>query len=129
MSCHLIGTAQTLVCGDRSPIALPRREFLRGAAAAVASLAVRGIVPARAESAAAQPDYTLRTTPLSLERAPAPVLRLPEGRPVTFEISNETDIDDIVHWHGLYVPSDKRARKHGLATDQIESSHLNGVPG
>jgi hypothetical protein len=73
MARRLIGTAQTLVCGDRSPIALPRREFLHGAVAAVASLAVHGIVPARAESAAAQPDYTLRITPLSLELAPAPV--------------------------------------------------------
>ena len=79
----------------------------------------------RAESVAVQPDYTLRITPLSLELAPAPVLRLPEGRPVTRD-RNETDIDDIVHWHGLCVPSDKRT---GPATGQIESSHLNGVPG
>ena len=49
MPCRLIGTAQTLVCGGRSPIALPRREFLRGAAAAMAFLAVSGIVPARRE--------------------------------------------------------------------------------
>ncbi len=34
------------------------------------------------------------------------MLRLQEGRQVSFEISNETDIDDIVHWHGLYVPSE-----------------------
>jgi FtsP/CotA-like multicopper oxidase with cupredoxin domain len=38
--------------------------------------------------------------------APGPMLRLPESREVSFEISNETDIGDIVHWHGLYVPSE-----------------------
>jgi FtsP/CotA-like multicopper oxidase with cupredoxin domain len=68
----------------------------------------------------AKPDHALRVMPVSLElapgkviktfgyngTAPGPVLRLRQGRKVTFEIRNETDIDDIVHWHGLYVPSD-----------------------
>jgi FtsP/CotA-like multicopper oxidase with cupredoxin domain len=84
------------------------------------ALAAEAMVPAHAQSAAGKPDYALRITPLSLElapgkviktfgyngTAPGPVLRLPEGRQVSFEISNETDVDDIVHWHGLYVPSE-----------------------
>jgi FtsP/CotA-like multicopper oxidase with cupredoxin domain len=84
------------------------------------SLMAGTIRPARAESAPAKPDHTLRITPVSLElapgrviktfgydgTAPGPVLRLQEGRQVSFEISNETDVDDIVHWHGLYVPSE-----------------------
>jgi FtsP/CotA-like multicopper oxidase with cupredoxin domain len=68
---------------------------------------------------AAAPDYSLRIAPLRLELAPGkvietfayngtvpgPVLRLREGHQTSIDIRNETDIDDIVHWHGLYVPS------------------------
>jgi hypothetical protein len=39
------------------------------------------------------------------DRPGDPVLRLREGRPVSIDIRNDTDIDDIIHWHGLYVPS------------------------
>ena len=70
--------------------------------------------------AANAPDYTLRIAPLRLELAPGkaintfgyngmvpgPVLRLREGRQVSIDIRNDTDIADIIHWHGLYVPSD-----------------------
>ena len=68
---------------------------------------------------ATAPDYSLRIGPLRLELAPGkvietfgyngtvpgPVLRLREGRQVSIDIRNDTDIDDIIHWHGLYVPS------------------------
>ena len=37
---------------------------------------------------------------------PGPVLRLREGRQVSIDIRNDTDVDDIIHWHGLYVPSE-----------------------
>ena len=36
---------------------------------------------------------------------PGPVLRLREGRQVSIDIRNDTGVDDIIHWHGLYVPS------------------------
>ena len=32
-------------------------------------------------------------------------MRLREGRQVSIDIHNDTDIDDIIHWHGLYVPA------------------------
>jgi FtsP/CotA-like multicopper oxidase with cupredoxin domain len=68
---------------------------------------------------ATAPDYSLRIAPFRLElapgkviqtfayndRVPGPVLRLREGRQVSIDIRNDTDIDDIIHWHGLYVPS------------------------
>lgn len=38
--------------------------------------------------------------------APGPVLRLPEGKPVTIDVYNETSTPEIVHWHGLFVPSE-----------------------
>jgi hypothetical protein len=102
------------------PPVLGRREVLIGAGAAGIALAARATLPAHAQSAAGKPDHALRISPVSLElapgkviktfgyngTAPGPVLRLPEGREVSFEISNETDIDDIVHWHGLCVPSE-----------------------
>ena len=68
---------------------------------------------------ATAPDYSLRIAPLRLElgpgkvietfgyngTVPGPVLRLREGRQVSIDIRNDTDVDDIIHWHGLYVPS------------------------
>jgi FtsP/CotA-like multicopper oxidase with cupredoxin domain len=33
------------------------------------------------------------------------LLRFREGRQVKIDITNNTDIADIIHWHGLYVPS------------------------
>jgi FtsP/CotA-like multicopper oxidase with cupredoxin domain len=94
------------ILGDYSvlPQALARREFLIGAGAAGMALAARSTVPARAQSATDKSDYAPRITPVSLElapgkviktfgyngTAPGPVLRLPEGRQVSFEISNET---------------------------------------
>jgi FtsP/CotA-like multicopper oxidase with cupredoxin domain len=36
---------------------------------------------------------------------PGPVLRLREGRQVSIDIRNDSDVDDIIHWHGLYVPA------------------------
>jgi FtsP/CotA-like multicopper oxidase with cupredoxin domain len=94
-----------------------RRSFLIGAAAAGMGL---GTALGRAYTqGATAPDYTLRIAPLRLELAPGkvietfgyngtvpgPLLRLREGRQVSIVIRNDTDIDDIIHWHGLYVPS------------------------
>jgi FtsP/CotA-like multicopper oxidase with cupredoxin domain len=97
---------------------MPRRSFLIGAGAAGMAL---GAAMGRAYTQiATAPDYTLRIAPLRLELAPekvietfgyngivpGPVLRLREGRQVSVDIRNDTDVDDIVHWHGLYVPSE-----------------------
>ena len=65
-------------------------------------------------------DFTLRIAPIALEVAPSrfistigyngtspgPVLRLRENRPVTVDVINETDTAELVHWHGLFVPSE-----------------------
>ena len=97
---------------------MSRRKFLIGAGAAGMAL---GTALGRAYTQTATlPDYTLRIAPLRLELAPGrvietfgyngtvpgPVLRLREGRQVSIDIRNDTDVDDIVHWHGLYVPSE-----------------------
>jgi FtsP/CotA-like multicopper oxidase with cupredoxin domain len=96
---------------------LHRRDLLIGAGAAGMAVGT-GLGTAYTQIAAA-PDYTLRIARLRLELAPdkvietfgyndtvpGPVLRLREGRQVSIDIRNDTDIDDIIHWHGLYVPS------------------------
>jgi len=38
--------------------------------------------------------------------APGPILRLREGQPVTVEVINDTKTAELVHWHGLFVPSE-----------------------
>ena len=96
---------------------LHRRGFLVGAGATGMALGT-GLGSAYTQIAAA-PDYSLRIAPLRLELAPGkvidtfgyngtvpgPVLRLREGRQVSIDIRNDTDVDDIIHWHGLYLPS------------------------
>ena len=65
-------------------------------------------------------DVKIRISPVEMEvaprrmikttgyngSAPGPVLRLREGQPITVEVSNETKIPELVHWHGLFVPSE-----------------------
>jgi FtsP/CotA-like multicopper oxidase with cupredoxin domain len=96
---------------------LDRRSFVVGAGAAGMALGT-GIGVAYTQIAA-EPDYTLRIAPMRLELAPGkvietfaynsmvpgPVLRLREGRQVSIDIRNDSDVDDIIHWHGLYVPA------------------------
>jgi FtsP/CotA-like multicopper oxidase with cupredoxin domain len=70
--------------------------------------------------ALADADYVLDIAPYSLEvsprrmiktiaynqQAPGPLLRFKEGRPVTIDVNNHSANDEIVHWHGLFLPSD-----------------------
>jgi len=65
-------------------------------------------------------DITIRISPVELDvaarkmikttgyngLAPGPVLRLREGQPVTVDVFNETKVPELVHWHGLFVPSE-----------------------
>jgi FtsP/CotA-like multicopper oxidase with cupredoxin domain len=65
-------------------------------------------------------DFTLRIAPVAIEIAPSrfistiayngtspgPVLRMREGRPVAVDVINDTDAAELVHWHGLFVPSE-----------------------
>ena len=68
----------------------------------------------------AKADYTLRIAPVTVELAPerilstigyngaspGPVLRMREGKPITVDVINNTDIPELVHWHGLLIPAD-----------------------
>ncbi|MGA2980006.1 MAG: multicopper oxidase domain-containing protein [Terriglobales bacterium] len=51
------------------------------------------------------PRKTIKTTGYN-GSVPGPILRLREGQPVTVDVVNETKTPELVHWHGLFVPSE-----------------------
>ncbi len=65
-------------------------------------------------------DISLRISQVELEIAPGkiiktigyngsvpgPILRAKEGVPITIEVQNETNMPELVHWHGLFIPSE-----------------------
>ncbi len=92
---------------------MDRRDFLIGA-----SFALLGAV--KTELLAQAPaDLRLEIAPLKLEIAPkkviqtiayngavpGPLIRWPEGKPITIDVVNRTHVPEIVHWHGLWIPS------------------------
>jgi len=109
-----------------------RRAFLRSVPLAATALIAQGIrdpfawaqagpgasLPAAA--GAVKPDYTLEIAEIEWELAPkkkirtaaysgqipGPLLRVTEGKPVTIKIVNRLDHDEIVHWHGQWIPVD-----------------------
>src|SRR5262244_3823483 len=55
--------------------------------------------------------------------APGPLLRVKEGQQVTVNVRNDTDVPELVHWHGFYVPSEVE-RRHGRGnTDGCSRRH------
>jgi FtsP/CotA-like multicopper oxidase with cupredoxin domain len=51
------------------------------------------------------PRHTIKTTAYNAQ-VPGPLLRLQEGRSVTIDVTNHTAIPEVVHWHGLFLPSE-----------------------
>ena len=50
---------------------------------------------------------------------PGPLLRLREGQPVAINVINESGYPNLIHWHGLFIPStrmaqSRRARRSSL---------------
>jgi FtsP/CotA-like multicopper oxidase with cupredoxin domain len=90
-----------------------RRELLKLAGMTAASTVVAAhaqlLLPA---------DYTLDIADFELEagphrriktsaynrQIPGPLLRLKEGQPVTIDVTNQTANQEVVHWHGLFLP-------------------------
>ena len=98
---------------------MQRREFLALlGTSAYAELARRVGLQSAPENPKA--DVTIRISPVEMEvaprkiikttgyngSAPGPVLRLREGQRVTVDVVNDTKIPELVHWHGLFVPSE-----------------------
>jgi FtsP/CotA-like multicopper oxidase with cupredoxin domain len=99
-----------------------RREFLAvtGATAVGAALASVPRFFSVAALPLAKPDLTLRIAPVSMEiapgtviktvgyngKVPGPLLRTREGKRITVDVHNDTDIPELVHWHGQFVGSE-----------------------
>jgi len=95
---------------------MDRRSFLLTLAGAYA--AAPKAVAGQGAPPEGQADYTLHIAPVELEIAPrhrikttayngavpGPVMRMREGRPVTIDVYNDSNISEIVHWHGLFTP-------------------------
>src|SRR5262244_2203747 len=105
-----------------------RREFLRLAGLSAAS----GVSILSGCALSVEPTTTpstlpgnaarlsLRIAPVKLELSPnqiiqtvgyngstpGPLLRVKEGQQVTVNVQNDTDVPELVHWHGFYVPSE-----------------------
>lgn len=76
--------------------------------------------PPAAQPAASPADFTLRIAPVTVELAPnhilsttgyngsspGPLLRMRSGKSVTVDVLNETDVPELVHWHGMLIPSE-----------------------
>jgi FtsP/CotA-like multicopper oxidase with cupredoxin domain len=94
---------------------LTRRKLLKMGTLAAASAAIRQRALAQTPA-----DYTLEIAPTTLDisakhsikttayngQIPGPLLRLREGKPVTIDVTNRTENEEIVHWHGLFLPPD-----------------------
>lgn len=97
---------------------LPRRRFVQaGGLLLPAALQVGSPVNAQLRTA----DHTIRIAPVELEIAPGrivkttayngtvpgPTLRLQEGKPVAINVINDSGYPNLVHWHGLFLPSEQ----------------------
>jgi FtsP/CotA-like multicopper oxidase with cupredoxin domain len=95
---------------------MDRRDFLIGA-----SLGLLGAAANTKLWAQSPADVRLEIAPLKLEIAPkkvihtiayngavpGPLIRWPEGKPITIDVVNHADVPEIVHWHGLWIPSEE----------------------
>jgi FtsP/CotA-like multicopper oxidase with cupredoxin domain len=89
-----------------------RRQFVAAAGISTVSL----LASSAAQETA--PDYSIEIAPYTLEAStrhkikttaynaqiPGPLLRFKEGQPVTIDVANRTNIPEVLHWHGLFLP-------------------------
>ena len=94
-----------------------RREFI-GLAGMAAGASIVGNGAGLGARGLAEADYSLTIAPYSLEVAPkkfvktmayngqvpGPLLRMKEGVAVTVNVANRSGNDEVVHWHGLFLP-------------------------
>jgi FtsP/CotA-like multicopper oxidase with cupredoxin domain len=95
---------------------MDRRDFLIGASLAILGAAAKAKLWAQTPA-----DMRLEIAPLKLEiapkkeihtvayngRVPGPLIRWPEGKPITIDVVNRTNVPEIVHWHGLWIRSEE----------------------
>jgi FtsP/CotA-like multicopper oxidase with cupredoxin domain len=96
-----------------------RRSFL-GTAGGMYLSALTGEAQNLPQQYSPKADFTVRIGPIDVEIAPrrnfktigyngsvpGPPLRMTEGQTVTIDVFNETSEPELVHWHGLFIPSE-----------------------
>jgi FtsP/CotA-like multicopper oxidase with cupredoxin domain len=94
---------------------LTRRRFTQ-----LSGMAAGSILFGTASGTAPAPDFTLEIAPYTLEaspkhhfrtvayngQVPGPLLRMRQGQEHTVEVRNLTTDPEVVHWHGLFLPSE-----------------------
>jgi FtsP/CotA-like multicopper oxidase with cupredoxin domain len=99
---------------EYSPV-VTRRRF-----AQLSGMAAGAVFLGAASRSAAAPDVTLEIAPYTLEaspkhhfltvayngQVPGPLLRMRQGQEQTIAVRNLTADPEVVHWHGLFLPSD-----------------------
>jgi FtsP/CotA-like multicopper oxidase with cupredoxin domain len=92
-----------------------------------------GMQPNAAAQESSKADFTLRIAPVTVDltptriistigyngTSPGPILRMKEGKPVTVDVLNDTDVPELVHWHGLFIPAE---------VDGVEEENTPMVP-
>ena len=100
---------------QRCPLMLTRRRF-----AQLSGIAAGSVLLGTASRAAGPPDVTLEIAPYTVEaspkhhfrtiayngQVPGPLLRMYQGQEQTVEVRNLTNNPEVVHWHGLFLPSE-----------------------
>jgi FtsP/CotA-like multicopper oxidase with cupredoxin domain len=104
----------------KQAVKLDRRSLLAYTGLAPLIGAMPLAARAAEETAAEKADYTLRiatglvelspehivSTTLYNGQFPGPVIRLQEGKRFVVDVHNDTDVPELVHWHGQMIPSD-----------------------
>jgi len=101
---------------------MKRRDVLTALGGAAFSKVFGQIQPSQSGALLGQQaaDFTLHIGPVKIELAPGqtvttlgyngqvpgPLLRMHEGKRVTIDVLNHTSADEVVHWHGLHIPSE-----------------------
>jgi FtsP/CotA-like multicopper oxidase with cupredoxin domain len=98
-----------------------RRHFLRRTSLATAAMLSKKLHPAFARALSttdSSPDYRIEIAEIEWElspkkkirttayngQIPGKLLRMTEGKPVAIEVINRLDREEIVHWHGQWIP-------------------------
>src|SRR5262249_38680544 len=101
---------------DTFPV-VRRRDFVKIGGLGLVGAGAARLLPGQEPGKA---DVTLRIAPVVVELAPdrvistvgyngtspGPLLRMKEGAPVTVDVVNDTDVPELVHWHGVLVPAE-----------------------
>jgi FtsP/CotA-like multicopper oxidase with cupredoxin domain len=101
-------------------VQIDRRSILKFAGVLPLASAVPRLGRAAADITTEKADYTLRigtglvelspehivSTTLYNGKFPGPLLRFNEGQRAVVDVHNDTDTPEVVHWHGLMIPSD-----------------------